>query len=331
MLYKTGGLLIVLFVVLFSTGCAKSQEQKELSIKKNSIDIRIEGAVYPVHKQILISSVSGYVNKVYVKNGDRVKKGDLIYTINKQPLLLDIKNTEQEIAALKSIRRHMLSSRTADGNIYAVNIAARELKKIAQLKALGYVNSFTQNRYKKNYINAMYSNRLASQNSYKNLKDLDTSIKTKEIALEKLRFEYRHADMYSRINGFVAGLHVSVGEEVSANSKLGDIVNIDKVIVKAGFATGLLPFIHLHQKVHADFITTPPYSTTAYISQINPVVNPKFQRMTIEMTVANHDYQLQEGTRALITIKLSKQGQEEVRKYFLNNKRDHMFEIKSNI
>jgi len=332
MLYKIGSLLIIMLsTILLLAGCAKSQEQKELSVKKNSIDIRIEGAIYPINKQIIIPSVTGYINNIYVKNGDRVKKGALIYTINKQPLALSIKSLQTQIAALKNIRRHILSSHTADGNIYALNIAARELKKIAQLKAMGYANSFTQNRYKKNYINAMYSNRLARQNSYKNLKNLDTNIKTKEIALQKLQFQYKHADMYARINGFIAGLHVSIGEQVSADSKLGAIVNIDKVIVKAGFATGLLPFIHLHQKVHANFITTPPYSTTAYISQINPVVNPKYGRMTIQMIIKNHNYQLQEGTRALITIKLSKKGQAEVRKYFLNNKHDKMLEIKSTI
>ncbi len=331
MLYKAGGFLIVLSIVFFATGCAKSQEQKELSVKDNSVDIRVEGAVYPLKKQTIIPSVTGYINNIYVKNGDRVKKGTLIYTINKQPLALSIKSLQTQIAALKNIRRHILSSRTTDGNIYAVNIAARELKKIAQLKALGYANSFTQNKYKKNYINAIYSNRLARENSYKNLKDLDTNIKTKELALQKLQFQYNHADMRARIDGFVAGLHVSVGEQVSANSKLGAIVNIDKVIVKAGFATGLLPFIHLHQRVHADFITTPPYGATAYISQINPVVNPKYGRMTIEMIIKNHNYQLQEGTRALITIKLSKKGQAEVKKYFLNNKRNKMLEIKSKI
>lgn len=331
MYYRISSFLIALFVIFFSTGCAKSKEQKELSIKKNSIVIRLEGAVYPIKKQIIIPSVTGYINKIYVQNGDKVKKGALIYTINKRPLYLDIKSLQAQIAALKKIRQYTLSSHLNNGNIYAVNIAARELKKIAQLKASGYANSFTQNQYKKNYINAMYSNRLARQSNYKNLKDLDTNIKTQEIALQKLQFQYKHADMYARINGFVAGLHISVGQQVSADSKLGAIVNIDKVIVKAGFAMGLLPFIHLHQKVHADFLTTPPYSTTAYISQINPIVNPKYQRMTIEMIVKNHNYQLQQGTRVLITIKLSKQGQAEARKYFLNNKRNKMLEIKSNI
>lgn len=328
---KLFSLVVLLITIFFIMGCAKSQEEKELSVKKKEINIRIEGAIYPIKKQIIIPSVSGYIDNLYVKNGDKVKKGDLLYTIDKKSLLLDIKSLKIEISSLKKSRSNLITNYNANGNIYAVNIAARELKKIAQLRAKGYTNKFEENQYKKNYINAMYSNRRERANNYKNLQDLDTNIKLKEIALAKLQFQYKHADMYARIDGFIAGLNLSVGEHVSANAKLGTIVNIDKVIVKAGFANGLMPFIYVGQKAHVDFITTPPYATNTYITQINPIVNPKYDRMTAEMIVKNHNYQLQNGTRALITIKLSKEGQKVVRKYLLNNKNDKTLEIKSKI
>jgi multidrug resistance efflux pump len=325
-------ILIFLIPLLLITGCAKSNEQKELSLNTaNGIDIRLEGAVYPIKKQILIPSVTGYVKKIFVKNGDRVKKGELIYTIDKQSMRFDMQSLQVQIDSLKKIRKNLIADRTRYGNIYAVNIAARELKKVAQLRAQGYANAFEENQYKKNYINAMYSNRVTKENNYKNLKDLDTNIKTNEIALAKLAFEYKHADMYAHINGFIAGLHITQGEQINAGSKLGSIVNINKVIVKAGFSGGLLPFLYLHQKIHIDFITTPPYSTTARISQVNPIVNEKYGTMTVEAELNNHNYQLQEGTRALVTVELSKQGQEEARKYFLNNKNDRVLEIRSKI
>ena len=53
--------------------------------------------------------------------------------------------------------------------------------------------------------------------------------------------------------------------------------------------------------------------------------------MTIEATIPNKNYLLQEGTRALVTIPLSKKGQDKVKKYFLNNNRDTTLEIKSKI
>jgi hypothetical protein len=54
--------------------------------------------------------------------------------------------------------------------------------------------------------------------------------------------------------------------------------------------------------------------------------------MTVEMVVPNHNYLLQEGTRALVTISLSKKGQAEVKKYFMNkNSKESTFQVESDI
>ncbi|MCF6173573.1 MAG: hypothetical protein L3J44_07335, partial [Campylobacteraceae bacterium] len=144
-------------------------------------------------------------------------------------------------------------------------------------------------------------------------------------------YKLKLADAYAQISGFIAGLALNKREAIGTNRKVCTIVNLDKVIVKAGFSTGLLPFIHKGKKIDISFVTTPPFGKSAIIRQVNPIVNAAFGRMTIEAIVPNHNYILQEGTRALVTIPLSKGGQKEVRKYFLNNKRNTTLEIKSKI
>lgn len=177
----------------------------------------------------------------------------------------------------------------------------------------------------------MFSNKNANTDNFEKIKNLNQTIMSKKIDLKKLEYQLKHADAYTQTDGFVANLRLNKRESIGTNRKVCSIVNIDKVIVKAGFATGLLPFMHIDQKVNISFITTPPYNADTLISKINPIVNPKFERMTVEMIVPNPNYILQEGTSALITILLPKEGQKSVKKYFLNNKKDTVLEIKGKI
>ncbi len=323
-------LILTIFVVLVLIGCAKTQEQKELKTTENNISIRIEGAVYPYKKQDIISAVSGYVKDVYVRNGERVKKGDIIYSLDKRIISLDIINVKSEIRSLEQIRNYVVEN-SIDGSIPAANIAAMELKKVAYLNSKGYISDFEKDNYIKNYINAMLNSKTTKADNFNKVKNLNQEIVNKKIELKKLEFNLQHADAYAEINGFVANLRLSKRESLGIDKKVCTIVDIDKVIVKAGFATGLLPYLHIGQKVNIAFVTTPPYSTKAVISQINPIVNEVFGTMTVEIIVSNYNYLLQSGTRALINIPLSKNGQKEVKKYFLHNKDDRILEVQSKI
>ena len=322
-----------LSVLFFFGGCAKTQEQKELKRTEDNISIRVEGAVFPLNKQDVISAVAGYIKKIYVKNGDRVKKGDPIYSLDKEIIKLDMQNLKDKIATLEQIKDHVQNRRiVVNGNTPAVNANAAQLRKIAYLRSKGYISKFEEDQYKKNYINALYNNNTGGNaDNYEKLKNINKQIESDKIELKKLEYQMKHTDAYAAIDGFVAGLDVSVRQAIGSNRKICSIVNLDKVLIKAGFSTGLLPFLHIGQKIKVSFVTTPPYSTTSTITKINPIVNPKFERMTLETIVPNHNYILQEGTRALISIPLSKEGQKQVKKYFLNNKRDTTLEIKSKI
>ncbi len=323
----------LLFIVSISliNGCAKSRVEKELKVSDNNISIRIEGAVYPIQRQNILASTSGKIKHLYIKYGDKITRGERIYSLDKELIKLDIQNKKTEIASLTQIKHHLFSNIHATSNTQSINLAAMELKKMAQLKAEGYVQDFEQNTYKKNYINVLNSQTAQNATHYEKLKTVESSLHTKKIQLQKLQYRLKHADGYASINGFVADIQVQEGQTISSDTKVCTIVNLDKVILKAGFATGLLPFLHVNQMVNISFVTTPPYSVQAPIAQITPIVDPKFKSMTFTVVIPNKHYILQEGTRALVTIQLPKKGQERVKKYFMNNKNDRVIQIQSNI
>jgi len=162
------------------------------------------------------------------------------------------------------------------------------------------------------------------------LQSLDERIALTQHELKKLQYQLKMSEVRSDISGFVAEIKTQAGDYVAKGSKLGSLVNLDRVIVKAGIAPGLLPFVKKGKKVKINFITTPPYSVEeANITRVVMIVDPDFGRMTVEIEIPNKNYLLQEGTKALVTVFLDKKEQEFIKKHFLEDEEDTVYEVKA--
>ena len=326
-------IFVVVMMASFMNGCAKSRAEKAITKKDDNVSIRIEATTYPLDKQNVIASVAGYVKKIYVRDGQRVNVKDLIFSLDKELIRLDIESVKSDLAALKRIRAHKTRRQNGEKNIPAINLAALELKKIAVLRSKGYIHDFEENQYKKNYINTIYdnNNNNGGQDNYEKHQDLDAQIARKEIALNKLKYTMSHADGYAPNTGYISNLMVSNGEHITRNQQICAVIDIDKVRVRAGFATGLLPFIHKGQEALITFVTVPTYKVRAKVVSVNPITDPLYNSMTLDIIVPNSNYILQEGTNALVNISLSKEGQTAVKEYFRGNDKDRVVQISSEI
>jgi len=294
-----GSVLILLF-----TGCAKTKEEKAIRIKDDNVSLRLEGMAYPSQKYAVISQVDGKIEDVYVYDGYKVKKGDLIAKIENKFLDLEIEKLKKEINALKSELSAVDKNRV---NAELIRLAKEQMKKMERLKNEGYVSEMEYNNYKKSYLESL-------KNMQNNSINTIATIEDKQIQLQKLLLKKEKEKITAPIDGFVANLKVQKGSLVIPGQKICDVLDIDYITVRAGLPPGLLPFVKVGQKVRIDFITEPQYSTYATISKINPIVDDKFQNMTLEIKVKNKDYLIQPQTRALVLIYLSKKDQPKVKK-----------------
>jgi len=312
-------LLFFLIAIILITGCAKTKEERAIKKKDNNITLQLEATIYPSIQSSVLAEASGYVKKVYVKNGDRVKKGDLIYSLNTELIKLDIDRLQYDIASLKKEKRILLGNNVGKNyNIPATNLAAMELKKVAVLRSQGALNQFEEDKYIKTYIDSLKT-KTTTTNATR-IETINRTIKSDMIALEKLKYTLKHANVKANIDGFITNLIIQPNQSITLNQKVADIINIDKVIVRAGLAQGLLAFVKIGDKVKINFITEPPYSDFGFINRINPIIDKKFKNMTIDIIVKNRNYILQPNTKALVTIYLNKQQQEKIKKIFYNNK-----------
>jgi multidrug resistance efflux pump len=321
-------------------GCAKSMEEKQIVKKDKNITIKLEAVVYPSVNHKVTSPFSGKIKYVFAKNGQKVKKGDKLYQFNTKELILLSKTLSYEINVLK---KQILRDAKNKQNLPSIDSSVLEnaksyLNKITRLYAEGYATESELTNAKRNYFNLKkdydnikYNNQNKNE-AFKLSKDSKLILlKQKQAQLEKIKSKIKNATVISEDDGYLVDSEIKIGSFVEQSAKMGSIVNIDKIILKAGLAPGLYRFVKAGDKVKVDFIVTPPYSVETTITRIIPIVDPKFGRMIVEIELDNKNYILQDGMKAMVQIKLKKEYQDIVRKYFIEKEDRNVVEISSEI
>ncbi len=310
---------VIISLIILLSGCAKTQEEKSLKEVDSNLTIRLEGKIYPMDNQKVLAGSNGFIKKIYVQNGDVVKKGDLLYELDENLIQMKINKLENEIKHLNKTKELLMDE---DKNSMALNLSAIELKKMAYLKSQNMVSSFQENSYKKAYITNLNKEKSDKSSFSSKIDLLNNSIQDKQYQLKTLKYSLKYSNGYASISGFITNLNITKNQQIVKNQLICNILNIEEVIIRAGLAPGLLPFVHKNQKVNIAFVTSPPYETTATITRVNPIIDKDFGMMTIDIKLKNHNYILQEGVRGLVTIKLPKKAQKKVKE---------MFEIKGKV
>jgi HlyD family secretion protein/macrolide-specific efflux system membrane fusion protein len=237
-------LFFLFLIILFSTSaCSKKGEKKEEALPTKFVqveegpmflEISATGAVKPqVGAQVKVGArISGRVEKLFVKQGDYVKAGQLIAIIEHADLQREVDKNYQEY--LQAQAQHEKVKKT-----YPENIKAQK-RVISAIKA-----DLAQLKREKERLLALYQEGLISKNDLERI-ERDVEVKENQLAselakLSALEEEYNqelkrtqalvlstknqyeaskvklnYAFIYSPINGYVSEVSTQQGETVVA-------------------------------------------------------------------------------------------------------------------
>jgi HlyD family secretion protein/macrolide-specific efflux system membrane fusion protein len=237
-------LFFLFVIILFSTSaCSKKGEKKEEALPTKFVqveegpmflEISATGAVKPqVGAQVKVGArISGRVEKLFVKQGDYVKAGQLIAIIEHADLQREVDKNYQEY--LQAQAQHEKVKKT-----YPENIKAQK-RVISAIKA-----DLAQLKREKERLLALYQEGLISKNDLERI-ERDVEVKENQLAselakLSALEEEYNqelkrtqamvlstknqyeaskvklnYAFIYSPINGYVSEVSTQQGETVVA-------------------------------------------------------------------------------------------------------------------
>lgn len=229
--------------------------------------------VAPVTSEVAVR-MPGRVGKVNADEGDRVRRGQPLLTLETEYLALELKSADAEVARAKAS--------AAD--------AERDFKRKEELIAKGSVARAAYDRSQSSYEAARATVAAAEAN--------------RDLARQKLR----DAVLHSPISGVVAERRADVGERLGDNSVAYVIVQTSPLKLRFQLPERYLARVRRGQAVRATVDPYPGETFTGKVTVVGGVVDSSTRTVAVETEFANADGRLSPGLFARVEIDLGGRG-----------------------
>jgi membrane fusion protein (multidrug efflux system) len=223
--------------------------------------------VSPVRSELAVR-MPGRVGQVYVDEGDKVRKGQRLLTLETQYLALDLKRADADVARARA----------------AAADAERDFKRKQELFAKESVAKAAYDRSE-----AAYQSAQAAVLSAQATRDLS-------------RQHLADAVLVSPITGVIAEKRTDVGERLGDASVAFVVVQTSPIKLRFRLPERYLANLHNGQTVRATVDPYPGETFQGRVTQVGGVVDPTTRTVAVETELANRDGRLSPGLFARVEI-----------------------------
>lgn len=223
---------------------------------------RYVATALPKHSAELGPKMSGTLSAVLVDEGDRVKKGQVLFRLNTQSVQLNISQADTALAGAKIARDN----------------AERELERQKQLAAKGTISAVVLERAEAQFNSAT------------------NGVSAAEVGLSMARRGSTDSSVVSPIDGIVTKKLKSVGETVTMMPPTPVVLIQDHSVIeiRTRIPETALTKIHEGDWISVDF-TSIDVIRPAKIVRIQPNVDPATRTIEIVADLDNKDFNLRPG------------------------------------
>jgi membrane fusion protein (multidrug efflux system) len=225
--------------------------------------------ISPVTSEVAVRT-PGRVGKVFVDEGQRVRRGQPLLTLETEYLALDLKRADAEVARAKAS--------AAD--------AERDFKRKEDLVAKGSVARAAYDRSQSNYQAAQ------------------AGVEAAEAARDLARQKLADAVLHSPINGVVAERKTAAGERLGDATVAFVLVQTSPLKLRFQLPERYLSRVRKGQAVRATVDPYPGETFSGRVSVIGGVVDPQTRTVAVETEFPNSDGRLSPGLFARVEIDL---------------------------
>ena len=208
-------LLVTVMLLKNCSGSKALNVTTENAQKRNIIEtVSANGKIQPEVEVKISSDVSGEIVELFVKEGDQVKKGDLLCKIN--PLIYE-SNSSRMVATLNGTKASLSNSKARLEQIKATfaNIEA-SFKRNKKLFEQGAISQSDFDASKASYDGSVADVKAAEEN----VNAAEFNVKSTEASLKEANDNLAKTNIYSPVNGTVSKLNKEKGERVVGTAQM---------------------------------------------------------------------------------------------------------------
>lgn len=255
--------------------------------------VNTQGRVYAYQATDLINEVGGRLIKLHFKDGDWVKKGQLLAEIDDRSYVVEMEDAQAKYLS-------------AQADLAAQNIGA-EYYDIAP-KDTG--NALAE-------LERQYQEKLLSKNDYEEKKhqlELSSGSRREEVltakwvatakaALDRAKLNLEKCRIVAPFDGEVFGIAVSTGQVLTPSTKIARIVNLDDLVIRANVLESEIGEIRVDRAATATFTALPDLEPVAgVVKAVSPYVNEENKTVETLIRIHNIDRRIRPGMFAEVRI-----------------------------
>lgn len=272
-----------LLMFTLGPGSAAAQQQKApppvpvqvapVETRLVSDQIALIGTAEPIARSTIASEVSGLVEFFPVREGDFVKKGDLLVRLKSTYLNLGLKGM---IASRDSIRANL-------------EFAEKELARLRELKKS---RSIAETKYD----SALYT--------YRSLAD---KLHQSEAQIEQLEYEIRQKEVRAPFSGFVSREHTQIGEWITPGGAVVTLLDLKEIHITVDVPGHYAVTLSVDSRVDVIIKSLSDSRIPGRISALLPQGNAAARTFPVRIRLANPAYRIKSGMEASVTFNLREQ------------------------
>jgi membrane fusion protein, multidrug efflux system len=234
-----------------------------------STQLLLPGTLQAVSQATVRSKVSAEVRRVAVREGDRVRAGEIVVELDTAQLRMQLAERQ---AALESARAQL-----------------------AQTERIRQVNA---QLVKQNFI---------SQNAFDAADAAQRSqaaaVAVAQAQLEQTRLQLSDAQVRAPIAGLVAKRHVQPGEKVAYDAPLVSIVDLARLEIQAQAAVSEIARVSTGMPAEVEIEGLAERRFVGRVERINPSAEPGSRTINVYVSLANEDALLRAGMFARVRLR----------------------------
>ncbi|MFA9452988.1 MAG: efflux RND transporter periplasmic adaptor subunit [Candidatus Aminicenantaceae bacterium] len=273
-------------------------------VKRGDLIIRLKSPGEAVTNMYvdMKAEVSGKVNRILVKESQKVKKGQVLLELDDREARLSLENSEA--IRLERLSKYILEQQFAGGvqagtePDQAGQTLTKKLEEISDLYQKGMISQEDfERRSRQLEIDIIKSGAKKEE-----IMEVSQGLTQAEIQVKQARLALEKTKVLAPFSGVITNIQISPGQNVSGGTDLFTLVNIDRVQVHAKVLESEIGKMKVGREVDLKFSAYPGQVFKGRVQAISPIVDPADKTCNVIVEMVNVDQAVKPGMHAEVEI-----------------------------
>ncbi len=302
--WRKYGALLVLFALVFATGCGGLASKKiPVQVATARLDtvkvaVSLSGVLAPNKTANVFTKLSGVVERVTADVGDEVAAGQLLLELDTRELEAQLKQAEAAIALARAQAEDAKVGIT--GAQAELDLAQKTYARVKKLQEAGAASQsqLDEAEAKLKGAKAKYDDLV------KKYEAAQKSVAVQEAQAGVIRAQLSNSRITSPLSGTVTNRNINPGELAAPGVALLTIADLHLLKFQGMVSQEVVPLLRVGQKVEVTVDALPGKVFSGKIARIGPVASSTGQYFPLEIAVAAGQ-DLRAGMTARATLELT--------------------------